>query len=186
MPEGKELFEDEAVDTELEQKEDIETLKQALSEEREKTEKYLANWQRAQADLANYRKRVEQERTEAIEFANSVLVSDLLGIVDDLARAFASLPSQLEKFSWIKGIRLIYDKFKAFLKAQGLSEIEAEGEQFDPHLHEAMMHGEGEDGVVVEEIQKGYKFKDKVIRPSRVVVGKGKEEGVEIEAKKEE
>ena len=48
------------------------------------------------------------------------------------------------------------------------------------------MHGEGEDGVVVEEIQKGYKFKDKVIRPSRVVVGKGKEEGVEIEAKKEE
>jgi molecular chaperone GrpE len=93
--------------------------------------------------------------------------------MNDLERAFASVPAEPGESNWTEGIKLIYNKFKATLEAQGLTEIEAEGEPFDPRLHEAVMQREGEEGMVVEEIQKGYKFKGKVIRPSLVIVGKG-------------
>jgi molecular chaperone GrpE len=159
---------------ELEQAEEIEALKQVLAEEKEKAEKYLANWQRTQADFANYKKRTEQEKTEMVEFASSTLILNLLTVLDDLDRALASVPAQLVESSWTEGIKLIYNKFKATLEAQGLTEIEAKGEPFDPHFHQAVMGQEGEEGTVIDEIQKGYKFKDKVIRPSMVVVGEGK------------
>jgi len=168
---------DEVVEAGIEQAEDIETLQQALAEEKEKAEKYLANWQRSQADLANYKKRSEQEIGEVIEFANSALISNLLPIMDDLERAFASVPVEFEESNWTEGIKLIYNKFKATLEAQGLTEIKARGEPFDPHLHEAIMQQEGEEGMVIEETQKGYTFKGKVIRPSLVIVGKGEEKG---------
>ena len=174
MSEEEKLSDGKAV--EVEEAEDIETLKRMLVEQKEKAEKYLANWQRTQADFDNYKKRAGQENKEMIEFANSTLILNLLTIVDDLERAFDSLPPEIEKFSWIEGIRLIYNKLKATLEAQGLTEIKARGELFDPHLHEAVMHQEGEDGVVIEEIQKGYKFKDRILRPSMVIVGKGEEE----------
>ncbi|MBE9469933.1 MAG: nucleotide exchange factor GrpE [Chloroflexi bacterium] len=159
---------------ESERDEDIEALKQVLAEERGKSENYLANWQRTQADFINYKKRTEQEKTEMVEFASSTLILNLLSALDDLDRALASVPAELMESSWTEGIKLIYNKFKATLEAQGLTEIEAKGEPFDPHLHEAVMGQEGEDGIVIEEIQKGYKFRDRVIRPSMVVVGKGK------------
>jgi len=170
---------DEAIEAGFEQAEDIPTSsgQQALAEEREKAEKYLANWQRCQADFDNYKKRSEQEKGEVIEFANSALISNLLPIMNDLERAFASVPAELGESNWTEGIKLIYNKFKATLEAQGLTEIEAEGEPFDPRLHEAVMQKEGEEGMVIEEIQKGYKFKGKVIRPSLVIVGKGGGEG---------
>ncbi len=155
------------------QADDIETLQQALTEEREKAERYLASWQRSQADLANYRQRSEQERRETIEFANSVLIASLLPVIDDLDRAIASIPAGLDESSWTEGIKLIYNKLKATLQSQGLTEIEAIGEPFDPRLHEAVMQREGEEGVVVDETQKGYKFRDRVIRPSLVIVGTG-------------
>ena len=155
--------------------EDVETLEQALVEEKEKAEKYLTNWQRCQADFVNYKQRTEQEKRETIDFANSALISKLLPVMDDLERAFASIPAELDDSSWTEGIKLIYNKLKANLEAQGITAIEAKGELFDPHLHEAVMQQEGEDGVVIEETQKGYKFKEKVIRPSLVIVGKGKE-----------
>ncbi len=168
---------DEVVEAGIEQAEDIETLQQALAEEKEKAEKYLANWQRSQADFANYKKRSEQEVGEVIEFVNSALISNLLPIMDDLERAFASVPAELDESNWTEGIKLIYNKFKATLEAQGLTEIKARGEPFDPRLHEAVMQQEGEEGMVIEETQKGYKFKGKVIRPSLVIVGKGEEKG---------
>jgi len=163
-------------ETGVEQVEDIEALKQALTEERERSEKYLANWQRTQADFINYKKRAEQEKIETVEFANSTLILNLLTIIDDLERAFDSLPAQLTGFSWIEGIKLIYNKLKATLEAQGLTGIKAKGEPFNPHLHEAVMRQEGEEGIVIEEIQKGYKLKNKVIRPSMVIVGRGEEQ----------
>ncbi|MGB6872833.1 MAG: nucleotide exchange factor GrpE [Dehalococcoidia bacterium] len=168
---------DEVVEAGIEQAEDIETLQQALAEEKEKAEKYLANWQRSQADFDNYKKRSEQGIGEVIEFAISALISNLLPIMDDLERAFASVPAELDESNWTEGIKLIYNKFKATLEAQGLTEIKAKGEPFDPRLHEAVMQQEGEEGMVIEETQKGYKFKGKVIRPSLVIVGKGEEKG---------
>jgi len=165
---------DEVVEEGTEQAEDIETLQQALAEEKEKAEKYLANWQRSQADFDNYKKRREQEIGEVIEFVNSALIFNLLPIMDDLERALASVPAELEESNWTEGIKLIYNKFRTTLEAQGLTEIEARGEPFDPRLHEAVMQQDGKEGMVIEELQKGYKFKEKVIRPSLVTVGKGR------------
>lgn len=161
--------------------EDVESLKQALDEERAKAEGYLANWQRAQADFINYKRRTEQERSEAVSFGNAALILGLLPVLDDLERALDSVPDGLAQDGWLDGITLIYRKFKAVLEEQGVSEIEALGEPFDPHFHEAMLFGEGDEGMVVEEIQKGYRLHDRVLRPTRVMVGKGEEEGTEEE-----
>jgi molecular chaperone GrpE len=164
---------DEVVEAEIERTEDLETLQQALAEEREKAEKYLASWQRCQADFINYKQRVEHEKGEIVEFANGAFICNLLPIISDLERALASVPAELNESNWTEGVKLIYNKFKAILEAQGLTEIKAKGEPFDPHLHEAVMEQEGEEGMVIEETQRGYKFKEKVIRPSLVIVGKG-------------
>jgi len=153
-----------------------EALKQALAEEKAKAEVNLAGWQRAQADYINYKRRAEQEKEEIGQFANSILVLNLLPILDDWERALASTPDDQADLSWIEGIRLIERKLRGVLESQGLSPIEAVGQSFDPTLHEAAMQGKGEEGIVVEELQKGYKFRDRVIRPSKVVVGNGEED----------
>ena len=156
--------------------EDVEALKQALAEEKARAEANLAGWQRAQADFINYKRRVEQEKNEISQFANFILILNLLPILDDWERALASIPDDLANLSWVEGIRLIERKLRGVLEAQGLSPITAVGEPFDPNLHEAAMQGKGEEGIVVDELQKGYKFRDRVIRPSKVVVGNGEEE----------
>jgi len=170
---------DEVAGVEVDQVDDVVPLKQALPEEEEKAEKYLANWQRCQADLANYKRHAEQEKREIIEFANNALICSLLPVLDDFGRAFISIPDEISESDWTEGIRLIYNKLKSILQAQGLVEIEATGECFDPRLHEAVMQQDGAEGIVIEEKQKGYKFKDRVVRPCMVTVGKG-EEGKEI------
>jgi len=166
---------DEVVEEGIEQAEDIETLQQVLAEEKEKAEKYLANWQRSQADFENYVKRTEQENSETVESANRTLILDLLPILDDFERALASVPVELHEQNWTEGVKLIYNKLKALLETQGLAEIKAEGEYFDPYLHEAAGQMEGAEGIIVEEIRKGYKFRGKLLRPSMVMVGKGEE-----------
>jgi molecular chaperone GrpE len=164
---------DEVVETGIEQAEGIETLQHALAEEKEKAEKYLANWQRSQADLENYAKRAEQEKAETVECANRMLILDLLPILDDFERALASLPVELDEQNWTEGLKLIYNKLKTVLETQGLAEIKAKGEYFDPYFHEAAGQLEGEEGIIIEEIRKGYKFGDKLLRPSMVMIGTG-------------
>ncbi|MFC1907999.1 nucleotide exchange factor GrpE [Chloroflexota bacterium] len=156
--------------------EDIEALKQPLAEEKTKAEGYLANWQRTQADFVNYKRRSEQEKKEIGKFASALLMLNLLPVLDDLERAFTSIPSHLAQLTWVDGIRLIERKLQACLETQGLSQIKALGESFDPNFHEAAMYGKGKEGIVVEELQKGYKLHDRVIRPAMVVVGNGEEE----------
>jgi molecular chaperone GrpE len=157
------------------QEEDIESVTRALNEEKEKAEKYLANWQRAAADLINFKKRSEQEKAEIAKFANAVLVMSLLPILDDFERALDNVSIKLAGFTWVDGIRLIQRKLQAVLESQGLSQIEALGNDFDPAVHEAVLSEEGEEGKVIEELQKGYKFHERVLRPAMVKVGKGKE-----------
>jgi molecular chaperone GrpE len=176
---------DEILDAVSEQSEDIETLQTALAEEKEKAEKYLANWRRSQADLENFTKRAEQEKSETVDFANRMLVLDLLPILDDFERAFASLPVELDEQNWTEGIKLIYNKVKALLETQGLAEIKAKGECFDPYWHEAAGQLDGEEGMVVEEIRKGYTFRDKLLRPSMVMVGKGNSSKIQEESTEE-
>ena len=161
----------EAVDTS-----DLDSLKQALDAEKKKAEEYLVNWQRAVADFINLKRRKEQEREDLGKFANSVLILSLLPTLDDLERALNSLPRKPAKSSWIEGIRLIEQNLKTTLQSQGLTPIEALGKQFDPSFHEAVRQNKGKEGIVIEELQKGYLLNDKLLRPSVVVVGNGEEE----------
>ena len=160
--------------------EDIGTVKARIEEEKSKAESYLANWQRAAADYQNLKRRAEKEREEYGRLATAALVINILPLLDDLERALTSVDIRLAGLTWVDGIRLIYRKFQAVLEVAGVSEIKAEGETFDPNVHEAVMYGEGEEGKVVSEVQKGYRLGDRVIRPAMVVVGK-KTEGAEGE-----
>lgn len=155
--------------------EDIAGLKEALAEEKTRAEGYLANWQRVQADFINYKRRSEQEREEFGKFANATLMFNLLPVLDDMERALASLPAKLANLTWVDGIRLIERKLRASLEIQGLQAIEALGKEFDPNLHEAVRQDTGKEGVIIEELQKGYQLHDRVIRPTMVVVGNGEE-----------
>lgn len=154
--------------------EDIDCLKEQLTEANSRADSYLANWQRTQADFVNFRRRAEQEREESTKFSNAMLILNILPVLDDLERALLNVPREIAGLTWMEGVHLIYRKLQMVLENAGLSEIRTTGEKFDPNLHEAIMYGEGEEGVVVSEVQKGYRLYDRVIRPALVVVGQGK------------
>jgi molecular chaperone GrpE len=168
--------ENQSDETELIELEDVEALKKALAEERARAEGYLDSWKRAQADFVNYKRRSEQEKQEAGQSANSVLILCLLPVLDDLERALYSVPPHLAKLPWVEGIRLIERKFLSILESQGVTRIKAKGRPFDPNLHEAAISTRGREGMVIKELQKGYKLRDRVIRPARVAVGSGEAE----------
>ncbi len=155
---------------------EAQSLEERLEKARADAERYLANWQRSEADLANYKRRTEQERDEARRFSSASLIINLLPILDDLERALASLDIRLVGLTWFDGIRLIHRKLQLVLESAGVSVIEAEGQPFDPRYHEAVTHAEGEEGKVLAEVQRGYKLHDRVLRPAMVIVGKGKGE----------
>ena len=136
-------------------------------------QRYLDNWRRAEADFENYKKRIEQERADAAKFAGQPCIINILPILDDLDRAFKAVPEKLTHSTWTDGIRLIHRKLQSTLEAQGVNEIKALGENFDPSVHEAVGQMAGEDGKVIEVAQKGYKLHGRVIRPAFVIVGNG-------------
>ncbi len=150
-------------------------LEEQLAGAKEDAQKYLGNWQRAEADFQNYKRRVEQERSESRRFASAALIINVLPILDDLERALGSLDARLAGLTWFEGIALIHRKLLVLLDNAGVTPIQAEGQQFDPSIHEAVTHADGEEGKVLAEVQRGYKLHDRVLRPAMVVVGKGKE-----------
>jgi molecular chaperone GrpE len=158
------------------QEESVEALKEQVAREKERAEANLASWQRSAADFQNYKRRVEQERDEIARLANAALIINLLPLMDDLERALDSVDSHLAGMTWVDGIRLIQRKFEALLEMAGVTEIEAEGLDFDPNIHEAVTFGEGEDNKVIGVVQKGYRLGGRVLRPAMVVVGKAKQE----------
>ncbi len=164
------------------------SIEEQLARAKEDAQKNLGSWQRAEADFQNYKRRVEQERSENRRFASAALIINVLPIVDDLERALGSLDVRLAGLTWFEGIALIHRKLLVLLENAGVTIIQTEGQQFDPREHEAVTHAEGEEGKVVAEIQRGYKLHDRVLRPAMVVVVKGKEEKGEEEGseKKEE
>jgi len=150
------------------------TAEQRLAKAQEEAQKYLNNWHRAEADFQNYKRRTDQEREELRRFGNVSVIINLLPVLDDFERAFASLDSHLAGLSWFDGILLIYRKLRQLLENAGVTPIETEGQSFDPRFHEAVAHVDGEEGKVISEVQRGYKLHDRVLRPAMVVVGKGK------------
>ena len=160
-------------------------LEKVLTYTKQKADEYLESWKRAQADFVNYKRRAEQEKLEMGSYANTKLILILLPILDDFDRAFDAISHKHAKSDWVEGVRLVERKLKATLEAQGLSQIKAVGEVFDPNQHEALMHVKGEDGIVVQELEKGYRLHDKIIRPTKVAVGNGEPVDAKKEDKKE-
>ena len=129
---------------------------------------------RLAAEFENYKKRTRQEWELLINQANAELLKEILGVLDDLDRAFEHSGDSNEHFR--DGITLIHSSLLDLLRRKKLSEIEAAGKPFDPQYHEAVAEMKSEDveaGIVTEVVQKGYMLNDQVIRPARVVVSKG-------------
>ncbi len=128
---------------------------------------------RRQAEFDNFRKRTEKERSEYLQFAGMGTVRDLLPMLDDFERA---LKTECNSPEYVKGIEMIHSRMYETLKKMGLEPIETAGQQFDPHLHQAVERVETEDapdGAILTEFQRGYFFKGKLLRPSMVKVAVG-------------
>lgn len=149
------------------------SIEERVKNAEEDARRYLENWRRAEADLQNFKRRVEQDRSETTRFASASVIINLLPIVDDFERAFQSLDGHIAGMTWFDGIRLIYRKLLALLENSGVKPIQTEGETFDPRFHEAVAHVEGEENKVISEVQRGYMLHDRVLRPAMVVVGNG-------------
>ena len=162
------------------------TVEERLAKAEADAQKYLDNWRRAEADFQNFKRRSEQERDDTRRFSSASLIINLLPLVDDFERAFASIDSNLAGLTWLDGLRLMYRKLIALLENAGVRPIQADGQVFDPRFHEAVAHIDGEEGKVLSEVQRGYMLHDRVLRPAMVVVGRGAAAGEEGSGKKEE
>jgi len=152
---------------------EIEHLREELALAQQEAAENKQGWQRTAADFANYRRRTEQDREQMIGLANEALLSKLLTIVDDFDRAVANMPAELHQLGWAEGIAAIDRKLDLLLASEGLSPIDAVGKPFDPHEHEAVVQEERSDvaeGTVVAELQRGYRIRDRVLRPAMVAV----------------
>jgi molecular chaperone GrpE len=130
----------------------------AQPEVKNEAETYLDNWKRTQADFINYKRRSELEKEDTIKFGNTALIKELLPVLDDLQRALDSIPREICDMPWVEGIRLIERKFNKSLELQGLKIIKTEGEAFDPNIHEAALHVDGEDGMILRNCKKGTNY----------------------------
>jgi molecular chaperone GrpE len=138
-------------------------------ESEQQPEDYLALAQRVQADFENYRKRVARETAAAGERARSGLVRELLPIVDNLERALASAEDGEQHLA--EGVRLVHSELIAVLERNGVEQFNPEGDKFDPTEHEALsVKNDGEPGLVLEVVERGYRSNGTVLRPARVVV----------------
>jgi molecular chaperone GrpE len=153
----------------------VDALRQELEKQKELAKHNLDGWKRAAADLENYRKRVEKEQAELARFGHAVLMMRLLPVLDDLERAFQTLPKELNGLTWSEGLALIDRKLRMALASEGLKEIEALGKPFDPQVHEAVLQQQSTtypDGQVIATLQKGYKLYERVLRPAMVQIAK--------------
>ncbi len=145
------------------------------------------NWDRllrVTADFENFKKRAARERTEAAQFANATLLQKLLPILDnfEMAQLAAQSAPDGNLASLQAGIAMIQQQLKSVLAEAGLEELDATGKSFDPAFHEAVSQQESEttpEGHVIQQIRKGYKFRERLLRPSAVIVAKKPAAGVE-------
>jgi molecular chaperone GrpE len=147
-------------------------LEHDLEAARAQSEEHMRSWQRAAADFANYRRRTEEERGVMTQLSNAVLIGKMLAVLDDFDRALASVPEDAHE-GWVEGIRLVERKLRSVLESEGVTPIEAVGQPFDPNLHEAVVHQETvdyPDNTVIDEVQRGYRLGDRVLRPALVRV----------------
>jgi molecular chaperone GrpE len=148
-------------------------LKKSLDEEKKGGEGYLNRIKYLQADFENYRKRMDREMKEVEDFSTTKLVRKLLPILDELELGITSAESAKDTKSIVEGIKMVLKNLTSILEGEGLHRVEAVGKPFNPELHEAVDKVEGKksrDDIVIEEIRRGFIFKDRVLRPSMVKV----------------
>lgn len=148
------------------QSETLARLEELSSKLREEQSRYL----RLAADFDNFKKRARQERHEIRKYAAATVAERLLPVLDDIERAMQRVPEGTDE-SWVRGLRLTLQKLQDVLASVGAEPIEAVGQHFDPRLHEAIATVESSaqaEGTVVEELRRGYRIHDRVLRPSLV------------------
>ncbi|MPQ24557.1 nucleotide exchange factor GrpE [Bacillus paralicheniformis] len=183
LNEQEELNETEAETAEAEQTaaeadataEDTQTemLEKQLKELQERLEEKENKLLRVQADFENYKRRARLDREAAEKYRSQHIISDLLPALDNFERALQIDPDNEQTKSLLQGMEMVHRQILEALKNEGVEQIPSVGEQFDPNMHQAVMQVEDEayeSNAVVEELQKGYKLKDRVIRPSMVKV----------------
>jgi molecular chaperone GrpE len=159
--------------TEAELAAEIAALQEELETLQVKSQEYLDGWQRERAEFANYKRRVDKEREQAYQSAVGVIVRRYLEVLDDLERALKNRPADGDGADWAGGIDLIYRKMLTALESEGVQQMEAEGELFDPTRHEAISQEpspEHESGQIIEVVKNGYLISDRVLRPALVRV----------------
>ena len=162
LPEGDMTLEDQ-----------LQVLESSLAEVTAKAEEYLDGWQRSRAEFANYKKRIQKENSDIRQIARGEVVKIYLDVLDDLERALQEKPEDTGDGDWVEGIEIIYQKLKARLEAEGVRPMKALGEEFDPHIHEALMKEETDDypsGTIIAVMKEGYWIGDRVLRPALVRV----------------
>jgi molecular chaperone GrpE len=154
----------------------ISALETQLAETKAELEKFRDLALRSSADLDNYRKRMSKEREEAIKFANSSFLERLIPVLDNFDFGLQAALSASSPAPILEGMKMVQKQFQDFLSSAGVETIDATGQHFDPQLHEAISQEESEqvaEGIVIRQLRKGYKLRDRLIRPANVVVSKG-------------
>lgn len=172
--------EEEVVETEetVEATEEtVETVQESLESKVLKLEEEVNTWKtdyyKVFADMENLKRRLEKEHQNSLKFMMQSFIEQLLPVVDNFERSLNVENSSEEVQTFLKGYQMIFDQFMTILKQNGVEVIETQGKEFDPNFHQAVMTANDENyesGIIVEELQKGYKLKDRVIRASLVKV----------------
>ncbi|MCD6319608.1 MAG: nucleotide exchange factor GrpE [Candidatus Desulfofervidaceae bacterium] len=158
--------------------ENVEELKSQLEAKSKEAHEYYENWLRAMAELDNLRKRTEKERSEYFKFANEQLIKELLPVIDNLERAVEHAQVSKDTKNLLEGINLTLKMLHSCLEKFGVKPVNAVGEKFNPHFHEAVQVEEKDevtDEIVIKEYQKGYLLHERLLRPALVVVAKPKQ-----------
>jgi len=153
--------------------EELKRLKEELNAEQAKSREYLDRLKYLQADFENYRKRVEREFQEVTQRSNEKLIVNLLNVIDDLERAIETGRTTVNANALLEGVEMTRKKLYTILEQEGFVKIEAYGKPFDPNVHEILAKvptKNYDEGIVIEEVRKGFMFKGKVIRPSIVKI----------------
>ena len=141
-----------------------------------RADEHLAMAQRAQADYANLKRRTAEEREQMLGLANEILLAKVVAVADDFDLAIEHVPAEALATPWVEGVAAIDRKLRALLESEGVTPIEALGRPFDPAVHEALSHVPGSgrpEGEVVAELRRGYRIRDRVLRPALVAVSDG-------------
>lgn len=162
----------EQADKQGQSAEDMQKQIESLKKEKDDT---FAKLQRVAADYDNYQKRSARQFADSINYEKDKIIKTLLPVLDNFEYIISNTACEVKDEALLKGVKIIYDHLLGVLKSQGVEQINSAGEKFDPAYHEALTHRaeeSKEDGVVLEELQKGYMLNGRVIRASRVVVNK--------------